>query len=98
MGSYSGQEGKLTSATGSGPLRIRVGTERHADRLSEELADIGTVEVHRSGATWVVSLDCAKTGPIVTRVLERVRSTLAGQPAASAQVLLDGHRYHMSGE
>lgn len=80
------------------PFMIRFAEERHAAALLGALDGIVSGEVHRNGGMWDVLLDGAKTDGMVVRVLDAIRSVLAGDLGASAQVLLDGRRYLMQGE
>jgi len=45
-----------------------------------------------------VHLHGPKANGVIVKVLEAVRRTLAGAPAASAEILLDGRSHHMDGE
>jgi len=80
------------------PLVVKVDNERHALALADALAEVPGVDVHRNSSSWEVSIDGTKTDRLVVQVLDAVRSTLAGNASASAQVLLDGHEYNMQGE
>ncbi|HET7758915.1 MAG TPA: hypothetical protein VFK62_03250 [Gaiellaceae bacterium] len=80
------------------PLRVRLGEERHAVALAHELVGLARLDVHSQDGAWEVTIQGAKSDSLVTRVLDAVRRTLADQPAASAQVFLDGHEYLMQGE
>jgi hypothetical protein len=71
------------AATSLEPLRIRVPEHRQALALSSELTELG---------------HGPKANGVIVKVLEAVRRTLAGAPAASAEILLDGRRHHMDGE
>ena len=76
------------------PLRVRVAEERQAIALAQELIGIVRLDVYPENGAWEVALECGKT----ERVLDAVRRTLAGEPTASALVLLDGRGPHMQGE
>ena len=80
------------------PLAVRVQKEEHALALADALAGVPGLDVHHSSSTWEVSIDGPKTDRLVVQVLDALRSTLAGDASASAQVLLDGHEYNMQGE
>jgi hypothetical protein len=86
------------AATSLEPLRIRVTEDRHALALSSELTELGTVEVIDGTGVWEVSLHGLKANGVIVKALEAVRRSLAGDPAASAEIVLDGRRYHMNGE
>jgi hypothetical protein len=85
-------------ATTLEPLRVRLAEERHAVALAHELVGLATLDVHAQDGGWEVTIEGVKSESLVVRVLEAVRRTLADQPTASAQVLLDGHEYVMQGE
>jgi hypothetical protein len=80
------------------PLLIRFLEERQAAALLGALDGIASGEVHRNGGSWEVSLAGAKTDGMVVSVLDAIRSVLAGDTGASAQILLDGRKYVMQGE
>ena len=80
------------------PLRIRLAEERHAVALANELGGVARLDVNAQDGGWEVTGDGVKSDSLVVSVLEAVRRTLANQPTASAQVLLDGHEYVMQGE
>jgi hypothetical protein len=80
------------------PFRIKVGEERHAAALADELAGLATIEVRRNSHAWEISIDGKQTGSLVVSTLEAIRRTLSGQPSATAEVLLDGGTYQMHGE
>jgi hypothetical protein len=81
------------------PLRVRVTDERHANGLAEELIGVDDVSVqHDGGDGWEVVVDCTLTDRIVVRVLDGLRRTLAGDPTASALLLMDGREYQLQGE
>jgi hypothetical protein len=84
--------------SGQQPLVVKVGTQHHAFALADALADVPGLDVHRNSSAWEVSIKGTKTDRLVVRVLDAVRSALAGDASASAQVLLDGHEYTMQGE
>jgi hypothetical protein len=86
------------AATSLEPLRIRVPEHRQALALSSELTELGTVEIVDGTGVWEVHLHGPKANGVIVKVLEAVRRTLAGAPAASAEILLDGRRHHMDGE
>jgi hypothetical protein len=83
---------------GEQPLVVKVDNEDHALALADALAGVPGVDVQRNSSSWEVSIDGTKTDRLVVKVLDALRSTLAGDTAAWAQVLLDGHEYHMRGE
>lgn len=74
---------------------IRFDEERQAATLVSTLKGIATAEVRRRAGRWEVRFDGAKTDSMVVRVLDAIRSTLAGDEGASAHILLDGHKYVM---
>ena len=80
------------------PLRIRVGEERHAAALADELAGLAPIEVGRTSDAWEVSIDGLQTSTLVVSTLEAIRRTLSGQPSATAEVVLDGDTYRIDGE
>jgi hypothetical protein len=80
------------------PLVVKVDTEDHALALADALDGVPGLDVQRTSAKWEVSIGSTKTDRLVVQVLDAVRSTLAGDTSASAQVLLDGHEYNMQGE
>jgi hypothetical protein len=80
------------------PLRVRVAEERQAIALAQELIGIVRLDVYPENGAWEVALECGKTDRVLVRVLDAVRRTLAGEPTASALVLLDGRGPHMEGE
>jgi hypothetical protein len=80
------------------PFLIRFDEERHAAALVDALEGVAIGEVHRRAGRWEVLLEGAKTDSMVVRVLDAIRSTLAGDHGASAQILLDGHKYVMQAE
>jgi hypothetical protein len=77
---------------------IRFDEERQAAALAAALDGIAGGEVHQNGGRWEVLLDCAKTDGLVARVLDAIRSVLAGDVGASAEILLDGREYVMQAE
>jgi hypothetical protein len=79
------------------PLRITVDEERQAIALAQELIGVSAVDLHPERDRWVVSLKATRTDNFIVRVLDAVRRSLAGEPAASALVTLNGHEYHMQG-
>jgi hypothetical protein len=91
----------LRSTRGGGPrepVRIRLGEERHAIALAHELVGLTRLDLRRETGCWEVAVGGAESGRLLVRVLDAVRGVLAGQPSASALVLLDGHEYRMQGE
>ena len=79
------------------PLRITVDEERQAVALAQELIGVSDVDLHPERDRWVVSLRAGPSNNFIVRVLEAVRRSLAGEPAASALVTLNGHEYYMEG-
>jgi hypothetical protein len=79
-------------------LRIRVGEERHAVALADELAGLAPIEVSRTSHAWEISIDDLQTKGFLVSTLEAIRRTLSGQPSATAEVVLDGDTYQMRGE
>jgi hypothetical protein len=86
------------AATSLEPLRIRVTEHRHALALSSELTELGTVEVSDRTGVWEVCLHGPKANGVIVKALEAIRRSLASDPAASAEILLDGRYHHMNGE
>jgi hypothetical protein len=80
------------------PLRVRVGEERYAVALADELEGLAPVEVSRASDAWEISLDGLQTRELVVSTLEAIRRTLSGQPSATAEVVLDGDTHQMRGE
>ena|SRR2546430_7967045 len=80
------------------PFRITVDEERHAVALAQELIGVSDVDLHPEGHRWVVSLNTGHSDNLVVRVLDALRRSLAGRPAASALVTLDDHEYHIQGD
>ena len=80
------------------PFLIRFEDQRHAAALVGALDGIARSEVHQNNGSWEVLLDGAKTDGSVVRVLDAIRSVLAGDARASAQILLDGRTYVMQGQ
>jgi hypothetical protein len=80
------------------PFLIRFDEERHAAALVSALEGIPPAEVRRRAGRWEVLFVGGKTDSTVVRVLDAIRSTLAGDEGASAQILLDGHKYLMQAE
>jgi anti-sigma B factor antagonist len=80
-------------------LRITVDNERRAVALAQELSGVSDVVLQPERGKWVVSLKAAdRRNHLVMRVLDAVRRSLAGEPTASALVMVDGHEYQMQGE
>jgi hypothetical protein len=79
------------------PLRISVDEERQAVALAQELIGVSAVDLHPEHDRWVVSLRGRHSNNFIVRVLDAVRRSLAGEPAASALVTLGGQEYHMEG-
>ena len=79
-------------------LRIRVGEERHAVALADELAGLAPIEVSRNSDAWEISIEGLQTNDLVVGTLEAIRRTLSGQPFALAEVVLDGDTHQMRGE
>jgi hypothetical protein len=80
------------------PLIVRVADERRAIALAHELVGLTELDVRRNNGGWEVAVDGTDTDRLVVRVLDAVRQVLAGEPAATALVELDGREYHMNGE
>ena len=80
------------------PLRIELSEERHARALEQELGEVGRLEPERRDGTWEFTVDGVVGDKLVVRVLNAVRSALAGDPTASARVSLDGREYQLQGE
>ena len=80
------------------PLRVRLAEEQQALALARELSGIENLEVGRENGGWHVSISDAGGDRLIVQVLDAVRRALAGQPDASATVLLDGREYQMQGE
>jgi hypothetical protein len=89
--------GRAHALTEREPLLIRFDEAHHAAALMSALDGIASGEAHQNGETWEVLLDCAKTDGTVARVLDAIRSVLAGDVGASAQIVLDGRKYVMQG-
>jgi hypothetical protein len=81
----------------SNPLRVRIAEERQARTLFDALEGMKDVELRPDDGGWEVSVTSSAADGLV-QVLDAVRRVLAGQPAASAQVLLDGREYLLQGE
>jgi len=79
------------------PLQVRLAEEEQALALTRELAGIGGLEVGRENGGWQVSIGDGGDRMVV-HVLDAVRRALAGQPTASATILLDGREYQLQGE
>jgi hypothetical protein len=94
----NGRKLRNPAATSLEPLRIRVTDAQHAVALTRELDGIGKVDVNGGAGTWEIALHGSKTDGVVVKVLDAVRRTLAGDSAASAEMLLDGHKYSIQGE
>jgi hypothetical protein len=87
-----------TAANGRGdPLRVRVRDERHAALLAHELGGL-PVDCHRYDGVWEVTVESPSVNGTVVRVLNAVSTTLAGEPAATALVLLGGREYEIRGQ
>jgi hypothetical protein len=86
------------AATSLEPLRITIAEYRRALALSQELAEIGEVELHDGTGVWEVCLHGSKADRVVVKALDAVRQSLAGDLDASAEIVLDGRRYRMKGE
>jgi hypothetical protein len=85
-------------STGSGPFKVRLGDERHAAGLAQELKAIDGISVERDDPWWEVVIDGAVTDRLVVSVLDGLRRTLAGEPTATACVVLDGREYQFESE
>jgi hypothetical protein len=51
-----------------------------------------------TSTTAKIAVEGADSNKALLAVLDAIRDTLAGEPASSASVLLDGRQYHMQGE
>jgi hypothetical protein len=80
------------------PLRVRLAEEGQALALAHELTGLDGLEVGREDGGWQVSISGRSDDRVLVHVLEAVRRALAGQPTASAKVLLDGREYQLQGE
>jgi len=80
------------------PLRVRLREKEQALALAHELAGIDGLECGREDGGWQVSISDRGGDRLVVQVLDAVRRALAGQPDASATVLLDGREYQLHGE
>ena len=80
------------------PLRVRLANEQWALALAQELTGIDALEVGREDGGWQVSIPDGGGDRLIVQVLDAVRRALAGQPDASATILLDGREYQLSGE
>jgi 3'-phosphoadenosine 5'-phosphosulfate sulfotransferase len=80
------------------PLRVRLAEKEQALALARELAGIDGLEFGREDGGWQVSISDRGGDRLVVQVLDAVRRALAGQPHASATVLLDGREYQLQGE
>jgi hypothetical protein len=80
------------------PLRVQLAEEEQAHALARELTGIDGLEVGRYDGGWQVSVSELGGDRVVVQVLDAVRRALAGQPDASARVLLDGREYRLQGE
>jgi hypothetical protein len=80
------------------PLRVRLAEEEQALALARELTGIDGLEVEPEDGGWQVSVSDRGSDRVVVQVLDAVRRALAGQPSASARVLLDGREYQLQGE
>ncbi len=79
-------------------VRVRLADEHQALALARELTGIESLEVGRENGGWHVSISDVRSDRLIVQVLDAVRRALAGQPNASATVLLDGREYQMQGE
>ena len=66
--------------------------------LADELAWLAPIDVSRNGHGWEVSIDDLQAKGGLVSTLEAVRSTLSGQPSATAEVVVNGDTYRMCGE
>ena len=82
----------------SEPLRIRFREEHHAVAFADELAGLAPIEVSRNGHSWEISIDDLQTKDFLVSTLEAIRHTLSGQPAATAEVDVNGDTYQMLAE
>jgi hypothetical protein len=79
------------------PLRVRLSEERHAVVLARELDDVEGLDVQRRDGNWEVTVDGSRGDRLIVRVLNAVSAALAGEPTATALVLLDGREYRLGG-
>lgn len=79
------------------PLRVRLAEARHAAALAQSLTGLDGLDIHCEAGNCV-SVDGVHGDRAVVAVLDAIRAALAGEPSASAHVLLDGREYHMQGE
>jgi hypothetical protein len=80
------------------PLRVRVADEQHAASLARRLNGHAGLDVQRDIGGCEIGVGGADSDKALLAVLDAIRDTLAGAPASSASVLLDGREYHMQGE
>lgn len=80
------------------PLRVRVADEQHAASLARRLNGHAGLDVQRDLGGYEIAVDGADRDQAILAVLDAIRDTLAGAPASSASVLLDGREYHMQGD
>ena len=80
------------------PLRIRLSEERHARAVERELGKLAPLELEHRDGNWEVTVDGHLGDKLVVSVLNAVSSALAGDSAATAQVLLNGREYQLQGE
>jgi hypothetical protein len=80
------------------PLRVRVAHEQHAASLARTLNGHAGLHAQREIGGCEIAVDGADIDRALLFVLDAIRDTLAGDPASSASVLLNGREYHMQGE
>ncbi|HEU5372012.1 MAG TPA: hypothetical protein VFU51_06455 [Gaiellaceae bacterium] len=78
------------------PMSVRFTDQRHAASLAHALDGLGGLTVHRH--TGSCEVDGVNSDRAIVVVLDAIRDTLAGDPASSASVLLDGREYHMQAD
>lgn len=79
------------------PMRVHFTHQRHAASLAHTLDGLDGLAVHRHTASCEIEVDGVNGDRAIVAVLDAIRDTLAGEPASSASVLLDGREYRMQG-
>ena len=80
------------------PVWIKVNEEPHAIALAQELVGMPGLDVHQTSEGWEVRVEGLNGDRGLVRILDSVRTALAGDTSASALVVLDGREYRMRGE